>query len=481
MRALIAGDGPIAHHVPAPFLHCGPLDPSGLVIGPHWESRGPAPGRDPARPHPAARSAPVPPHPRAPRPLPGAGRMGGGSRSRVGGLRVHPVRGHRAARSATPTTSSPSGAACRRSSRPSDGTDGEHFRWYLGELEDRPFVLTVGGSDIRKGTERLISAVGQLVKAGFDLRSPRDRRADARSGSTRLDEAAAGAGMTGTGRARRRRRGRAPAGVLPTGRGHGHAVAGRRLRPARARVRRLRHPRPGLGDHGPGRSGRHPPGHLRPRRHRRGGAGHRRSALRRRAPGRRSSQAQRALASQLDVGRGGEPGGGGRRPHGRPASLRRRGLRLTPPHARGAGGTRFHLSAAGSPSTTSGSCSAVDGDAARSTPSRLCTRRLRCPSASAISPSTPSASTPARPRTTPSSTPWGTPTDTCRRWRPALRYPGWIWLHEVRLPAIAVTALDVARRRRLRRSLAWLLERSYPGRAPHLAARHGPGARCATS
>ncbi len=52
---------------------------------------------------------------------------------------------------------------------PSDGTDGEHFRWYLPQLEDRPFVMTVSGSDIRKGTERLISAVGLLVEAGFDL------------------------------------------------------------------------------------------------------------------------------------------------------------------------------------------------------------------------------------------------------------------------------------------------------------------------
>jgi len=28
------------HHIPAPFLQCGPLDPSGLVVAPHWESLG---------------------------------------------------------------------------------------------------------------------------------------------------------------------------------------------------------------------------------------------------------------------------------------------------------------------------------------------------------------------------------------------------------------------------------------------------------
>ena len=105
---------------------------------------GPAPRRDPARPHPVARPASLPPHPRASRPLPGTRRVGGGRRSRAGGLRVHPVRRPSSCSGATPTRSSPSGAACHRSSRPSDGTDGEHFRWYLGELEDRPFVLTVG-------------------------------------------------------------------------------------------------------------------------------------------------------------------------------------------------------------------------------------------------------------------------------------------------------------------------------------------------
>ncbi len=52
----------------------------------------------------------------------------------------------------------------------------------------------------------------------------------------------------------------------------------------------------------------------------------------------------------------------------------------------------------------------------------------------------------------------------------ALRYPGWIWLHEVRLPAIAVTALERLDDDDFSSSLAWLLERAYPGRAPHHAA-----------
>jgi glycosyltransferase involved in cell wall biosynthesis len=48
----------------------------------------------------------------------------------------------------------------------------------------------------------------------------------------------------------------------------------------------------------------------------------------------------------------------------------------------------------------------------------------------------------------------------------ALRHPGWLWLHEVRLPAIATTALEGLDDDAFRRAMAWLLERAYPGRAP---------------
>jgi glycosyltransferase involved in cell wall biosynthesis len=53
----------------------------------------------------------------------------------------------------------------------------------------------------------------------------------------------------------------------------------------------------------------------------------------------------------------------------------------------------------------------------------------------------------------------------------ALHYPGWLWLHEVRLPALAVTALSDADDDDFTRELIWLVERSYPGRAPVGAAR----------
>ncbi|HEY3811390.1 MAG TPA: glycosyltransferase, partial [Acidimicrobiales bacterium] len=52
---------------------------------------------------------------------------------------------------------------------PLDGTDDQLWRFHLGGLEGRPYVLTVGGSEARKGTERLIAAVGQLVDRSWDV------------------------------------------------------------------------------------------------------------------------------------------------------------------------------------------------------------------------------------------------------------------------------------------------------------------------
>ena len=52
----------------------------------------------------------------------------------------------------------------------------------------------------------------------------------------------------------------------------------------------------------------------------------------------------------------------------------------------------------------------------------------------------------------------------------ALRYPGWVWLHETRLPALVTTALEGLGDEEYRERMAWLLERAYPGRAPLAAA-----------
>lgn len=53
----------------------------------------------------------------------------------------------------------------------------------------------------------------------------------------------------------------------------------------------------------------------------------------------------------------------------------------------------------------------------------------------------------------------------------ALRNPGWLWLHETRLPALATTALADKSDEEFARRMAWLLERAYPGRPPLAAAQ----------
>ncbi len=53
----------------------------------------------------------------------------------------------------------------------------------------------------------------------------------------------------------------------------------------------------------------------------------------------------------------------------------------------------------------------------------------------------------------------------------ALRHPGWLWLHEVRLPAVATTALEALDDAAYEMAMGRLLRRAYPGRAPLGAAR----------
>ena len=68
-----------------------------------------------------------------------------------------------------PTTVVTVGAGVSPFFTPADGTDNELFAFWLDTLVDRPFVLTVGGSDARKGTENLVTALGRVVNGGVDL------------------------------------------------------------------------------------------------------------------------------------------------------------------------------------------------------------------------------------------------------------------------------------------------------------------------
>jgi glycosyltransferase involved in cell wall biosynthesis len=53
----------------------------------------------------------------------------------------------------------------------------------------------------------------------------------------------------------------------------------------------------------------------------------------------------------------------------------------------------------------------------------------------------------------------------------AMRHPGWLWLHEVRLPALATSALAELDDEPFQQAMAWLIEQSYPGRAPQYFVR----------
>lgn len=53
----------------------------------------------------------------------------------------------------------------------------------------------------------------------------------------------------------------------------------------------------------------------------------------------------------------------------------------------------------------------------------------------------------------------------------ALRHPGWVWLHEARLPAVATTAFASLDDGQFRQHMDRLLERAYPQRPPLPAAR----------
>ncbi len=168
IRRLLTDGGPIAHHVPAPFLHTAPTDPSVLVTVPHWADAGVArvvtlhdliPLRDPAT------YLPTPGH---------VDRY----RTRaawVASADLILTNSEYTRREAIelldcdPAKVVTVGAGVTPYFTPPDGTDEELFRYWLPSVGDRPFVLTVGGSDPRKGTVRLIEAVGRMNAAGVDV------------------------------------------------------------------------------------------------------------------------------------------------------------------------------------------------------------------------------------------------------------------------------------------------------------------------
>ncbi|HEY5024016.1 MAG TPA: glycosyltransferase [Acidimicrobiales bacterium] len=465
MRALLSRHQPIAHHIPAPFLACGPQDPSGLVVAPHWESLGlprvvTLHDLIPLRaPH---RYLPTPAHVERYRAraewVAGADLVLADSEYTRG--EAIELLG------CDPDHVVTIGCGVSSFFTPSDGTDGEHFRWYLGGLEDRPFVLTVGGSDIRKGTERLISAVGQLVQAGFDLNllvvgelTP--------SWQARLAEAATGAGMTGRlvlagavgDELLRACYRRAVVTVMPSlAEGFGLPV----LESAACGTPALASATTSLAEAAATALATFDPADT--------------AALARAMAELLSDQdrkdvildAQRTLASASTwdaVARRAA------------AAVDAMGARLSP-SAWTAPQPPRRVALVGPLPPLGGGIAvyndrllrAVDGDV----------------SLDAV---TPMVSSPPLPDgvghfpvdtfgvdTRPASYDAvvytvGNSDGHLSTVETALRYPGWVWLHEVRLAAVAVTALEALDDDTFATSLAWLLDRSYPGRAPHHGAQ----------
>ncbi|HXQ90006.1 MAG TPA: glycosyltransferase [Acidimicrobiales bacterium] len=465
LRALMAGNEPVVHHVPAPFLHCGPLDSSSLVVSPHWEDVGlprvvTLHDLIPLRaPH---RYLPTPAHVERYR----------ARATWVAAADLVLADSEFTRREAIelldcdPDKVVNIGCGVSPYFTPSDGTDGEHFRFFLGDLEEHPFLLTISGSDIRKGTERLIAAVGLLVQAGFDLRllvvgdlTPPWR--------ARLTDAASSAGMNGRVvlagsvgdellRACYRR---ALVTVMPSvAEGFGLPV----LESAACGTPALASATTALAEAAATALATFDPADT--------GAVSRAIADLLGDEDRRAAvlEAQRELAtrSTWEVVAGKAAGA----IDAMGATLGRSAWTAPPPPTR--------LALVGPLPPISGGISVYND--------RLLRALARDVAVDAVSPTVTSPELPPGVRhfpidafgldARPSSYDavvytLGNSDGHLSTVESALRYPGWIWLHEVRLPAIAVTALDALDDDEFAASLGWLLERSYPGRAPTRAAR----------
>jgi glycosyltransferase involved in cell wall biosynthesis len=167
-KRIVASGGPLAYHVTAPFLHCGPLDPPVLGVVPHWSTVG--------LPRVCTLHDLIPL--RAPNHyLPSDAY-----------LERYRARARWVAESDLIVTNSAYtrceaiellqipeakvvevGAGVSGFFSPADGTDDELWKLRLPQVADRPFLLTVGGSDWRKGTDRVIAALGRLARRDRDL------------------------------------------------------------------------------------------------------------------------------------------------------------------------------------------------------------------------------------------------------------------------------------------------------------------------
>lgn len=166
-RRLLEED-PAGYHVTAPFLHSGPGDPAVLAVAPHWAESGLArivtlydliPLRAPRH------YLPTPAHEERYR----RRAEWVAASELVLAISEHTRNEAIDLLGCDPDRVVTVGVGVSPFFSPPDGTDDQLWRFHFGPLEGRPHILTVTGSDVRKGTERLIAALGVLVGRGLDL------------------------------------------------------------------------------------------------------------------------------------------------------------------------------------------------------------------------------------------------------------------------------------------------------------------------
>lgn len=461
----LAEEGLVARHVAAPFLHAGPLDPDELIVSSHWAEMGLPriatvydliPLRAPSHylPTPAleeryrARAAWV------------------AQSDLVLAISEHvrkevmEVLGVEAERVVAV------GAGVSALFSPADGTDGELFRFSFPRLEGRPFVVTVGGSDVRKNTERLVAAIGGLVRSGWDLHLVvagdlddhwRGRLAEAGRAAW-LGSRLVLAGRIGDDLLRACYR-RAKVTVMPSlAEGFGLPV----LEAEACGCPVLASATTGLAEAAATSLATFDPtsadaigaaiAHLLE-------DGQRRATV-------MAAQAELAAASSWDTVAARTAGaldGLGARVDQRRWHPPRRPPRVAlvgplPPLGGGLGAYNGRLLAElNGPARVDAVTPTLDRPPLPAGVAHVPVDAF----GSALRPAAYDRIVYAL----------GNSDGHLATIELALRYPGWLWLHEVRLPALATTALEGLDNDAFERAMTWLLERSYPGRAPHDAAR----------
>ncbi|HET6965535.1 MAG TPA: glycosyltransferase family 1 protein, partial [Acidimicrobiales bacterium] len=168
-RSLVqAPGGALAYHVTAPFLHCEPGAPAALEVVEHWARSG--------VPRVVLLHDLIPLQaPRHYLPSPGHEERYRARAEWVAGADLIVTNSEHTRKEAlsllgcAPSRVVTIGVGVSPFFAPMDGTDEELWRFHFRQLSGRPHLVTVGGSDVRKGTERAITALGLLVARGFDL------------------------------------------------------------------------------------------------------------------------------------------------------------------------------------------------------------------------------------------------------------------------------------------------------------------------